>query len=240
MPGITGSAGRSWPPGRAAASMKVVGGAEVVGRAARGRRGRPWRAARRRTASPRGVEGRGHPVGVDLEAGEQLGGLAGGDDGPAQQGAQGGPLGVPGAVGALVDRRPRRRGGAWPRARGGSARRGGSATASTGLGLCGIVDEPPPVPSASSPISGRRQREHVVGDPAPGVGAADERVAEPGDGDRAVCQGGRGGEPERGGQLEGQRGGGSDRVVERPASSTIAARVPAAPPTCTGKHEPPR
>ena len=56
-----------------------------------------------------------------------------------------------------------------------------TSTDSTGLALCGIVDEPPPRALGELADLGPRQVEHVVGDPAAGVGAADERVADPGD-----------------------------------------------------------
>ncbi len=52
---------------------------------------------------------------------------------------------------------------------------------STGLALCGMVDEPPPTPSLSSPISGRDSVSTSLGDPAPGVGAGDQGVGDPGD-----------------------------------------------------------
>ena len=163
----------------------------------------------------RGLEGGGHPVRRrPRRPAEQLGGLAGGHDGPAQQGPQGVPLGVPGPVGAFVDRRRRQR-------RGGSRRGPGLLSAvrrtsaeSTGFALCGIVDDAPPAPSASSPISGRlRVRTSVAMRPQASVqpvAASPSRVTV----DRVVCHGVEAVRPERGGQLERQRGGRADRVVE--------------------------
>ena len=81
-----------------------------------------------------------------------------------------------------------------------------------------------------------RQRQHVVGDPPPGVGAADGRVAEAGDR-------GPGGVPGRSTGRGRSAGGDSPAsagappragVGQRRGSSTAAAMVPAAPPTWTG------
>ena len=61
---------------------------------------------------------------------------------------------------------------------------------------------------------GSAEGEDVGGDAAPRIGAARRRVAEPGDrGSRGVPRR-RGGQAQRGGQLERQRGGRADRVVE--------------------------
>ena len=149
---------------------------------ARGRSGRPCCAARRARRPPAAVEGGRHPVGVHLQA---------------RRAAR-----RSGRPPTRVRRTQRRAASPTPRASAPSARSSTcsaaarcrvaascgvvsaarrTSTDSIGLALWGIVDEPPPVPSASSPISGRRHREDVVGDPAAGVGAADERVADPGD-----------------------------------------------------------
>ena len=68
-------------------------------------------------------------------------------------------------------------------------------TESTGLCFCGMVDEPPPVPSASSAISGRDSVAHVGGDAPVRVGAADQGVARRGDDPRDVCHGTEGARP---------------------------------------------
>ncbi len=96
--------------------------------------------------------------------------------------AQRRPLGVPAAVGAVVDRLRRRPGAAGASEGGCGERSPRTRTDSTGLALCGIVDEPPR-PGALGELAdlGPGQHQHVVGDPAPRVGRGDEGVAEPGD-----------------------------------------------------------
>ena len=61
---------------------------------------------------------------------------------------------------------------------------------------------------------GPAEGEHVGGDAAPRIGAARRRVAEPGDRGSGGVPRRRGGQAQRGGQLERQRGGRADRVVE--------------------------
>ena len=99
-----------------------------------------------------------------------------------------------------------------------------------GLRLCGIVDEPPPSPSASSPISGRDRvstsfaiRPHASVQP---TAASPIRVT----GARDVCQGSEGARP----SVSASR---SRAAAGSSPSSTTAARVPAAPPSCTGNDE---
>ena len=118
-----------------------------------------------------------------------------GDHGAAEQGPQRRPLGVPGAVGALVD------GSAAARCRVAaswgvvSAARRTSAER-TGLALCGMVDDPPPAPSDSSPTSGRpRARTSPAIRPQASVqvtAASPSRVTVA----RDVCHGGDAREPE--------------------------------------------
>ena len=94
--------------------------------------------------------------------------------------------------------------------------------------------------SASSPISGRASSEHVVGDLPPRVGAADQRVAEPGERVRGWCaRAATGSRPRRRGDV-GDEAGDGGRRRQSPASSTTAARVPAAPPTAPGSAAPRR
>ena len=105
-----------------------------------------------------------------------------------------GPLGVPGAVGAFVAASAAARCSVAASCGAVSAARRMS-TEATGFCLCGMVDEPPPPASSSSPISGAAQGQDVVGDLAPGVGAADQRVADPGDRRAVGVPGQRGSSP---------------------------------------------
>jgi hypothetical protein len=108
------------------------------------------------------------------------------------------------------------------------------STERTGLFFCGIVEDLPPSPSASSPISGRLpvatsvaiwpQASQQV------TSASPMRVTV----ERVVCHGGAGA----------NRSAAASRSLRAiapstdPASSVAAARVPAAPPTCTGSDGP--
>ena len=127
-----------------------------------------------------GRQGGGHPVGVHAQAGQQVGGLGAGDDGAAQQGGQRRPLGVPAAVGALVDLL----GGRDVQGGGEAGCRECGAPDQRGEHRVGLVrHRRRPAAGALGELADLRPRQgqHVVGDPPPAVGAADGRVADPGD-----------------------------------------------------------
>ena len=161
------------------------------------------------------LEVRGHPAGVHAQPGEQLGGLRRGHDRAPGERAQRGPLDVPRAVGAFVEL-----------AGGG----GVQGRRKPGRGQCGAADQhrEDGVPllrhrrgaaalsaSDSSPISGREPVQDVVGDVAPGVGAAGQGVAEPGDG-RTAGVPGRCDLEVRAPRRRPRRGRASGRVADRP------------------------
>ncbi len=124
----------------------------------------------------------GHPVGVHPQTGEQVGGL-GSRRRRSRRSSSGQrrPLGVPAAVGALVDLLG-----------GGDVQGRGRARVPPALPGA-PASRAPGWPCAASSTSRRRcprrarrppagdRVEHVVGDPPPGVGAADGRVADAGD-----------------------------------------------------------
>ena len=179
------------------------------------------------------MQRRRHPAGVDLQAGDQVDGRA------TRRPACGAPGRAASPTRRARRRRPARRpagprrGAASRRAAGWSGRPGGSAPTGPGCAFWGIVDEPPPVALARARRSraGDRVSTSLAIRPQASV-QPDQRVAEPGDGGRAVvCHGAAGARPRRWATCGDQRPGGCRRA--RPT----AARVPAAPPICTGKVE---
>ena len=113
------------------------------------------------------------------------------------------------------------------------------STESTGLFFCGMVDEPPPLPSASSAISGRDSvatsvaiRPYASMQPTRASPAAVITL-------REVCHGTAGASPSAlpthsTSRHDTRAGSVSPRSR---ASSVDAARVPAAPPTCTRSRD---
>ena len=116
-------------------------------------------------AAPR--PGCGHPVGVHLQPGEQVGGLgrrrprcgAAGSRSVAHSACQ-----APSARSSTASAAARCRVAASCGVVS-AARR--TSTERTGLALCGIVDDPPPAPSDELADLGPAEGEDVVGDPAP-------------------------------------------------------------------------
>ena len=108
-----------------------------------------------------------------------------------------------------------------------------TSTGSVGLALCGIVDEPPPDPSRSSPTSGRpsasTSRATCPHASVAVTTASPTRVS----GAREVCQGGTRSRPSA--RACSRR---TACAASRPTSSTSALRVPAAPPSCAGQRNP--
>ncbi len=161
-----------------------------------------------------------------------------GHHGAPGQGAQGGPLDVPGAVGPLVDgvRRGRVQGRGQRRRR--PARRGGPAPASTGFCLLGMVDEPPR-PSAAAPRPARRSRARlpsstslaILPQASVQVTNASADAGERGCGRCAT--GRRTGRPRC--AAGGPRPATTGPLAGEPARAVGAARLPAAPPICIGR-----
>ena len=110
-----------------------------------------------------------------------------------------------------------------------------TSTDSTGLALCGIVDDPPPLPSDSSPTSGRQSSSTSPARwPQASVqvtAASARRVS----GERVVCQGGRGARSSACTTCCATAADVATGSGWVDASSTVAARVPAAPPSWAGK-----
>ena len=105
-------------------------------------------------------------------------------------------------------------------------------TERTGLFLCGIVDEPPPLPSASSPISGRLP----VATSAAMCPHASQQLTNASPmrviADRVVCQGGAGASR----RAPASASLNAMAPSTEPVNSVAAASVPTAPPTCTGSE----
>ena len=180
------------PPRACAGEDRVderVGAAEVVAR------GSPLPRPRSASRSSAAASARGHRVGVDLEPGDQLGGLGRGRDAPAPA-AGAAPATRRARRRRAARRRPERRRGAAARASCGACSAAArTSTASTGLRLCGIVDEPPrPAPAPRGPRRSRAgQQQHVGGDATPSASvqatrASPIRVT----GARLVCHGSAG------------------------------------------------
>ena len=112
-----------------------------------------------------------------------------------------------------------------------------TSTDSTGLALCGIVDDPPPAALGRARRSRAGDRVSTsLAIRAPGVGAAHQRVAEPGDGRPGGVPGRPWREAERAATWS-RSARSADRVRRAAASSTAAASVPAAPPSWTGQGQ---
>ena len=164
---------------RESACRGGIGDASAARRAGRALLPRPWRPIR--------------PVSTRRPASSSVVCDAATTRAPAES-VQRRPLGVPAAVGPLVDGGRRQRGAAAPPAPGAASAARRISTDSTGLAFCGIVDEPP----RRRPRARRARRSRV----APAVrtslamwplrvGAARTSAsAMPGDGARLVCHGG--------------------------------------------------
>ena len=228
------------------ASTQVVGVAEVV---AASRVGLPASVGHRRcsasTPSSAASSVARHPVGV-RPAGPASSSVvcAAGDDGAAQPGCAGSPT-------RRARRRPARSstgvGGGdvqgRRRARARPARPGGPARTRTGLALCGIVDEPPPARPRRARRSrgGDRVSTSVAIRPHASVqrtSASPSRVT----GAARRCATARRRQAERAASSSASSAAtrdGSPSRRARPARRS-AARVPAAPPSCTGRGRAPR
>ena len=108
-------------------------------------------------------------------------------------------------------------------------------TLSTGLRLCGIVEEPPrpaAAPSRSSPISGRDSEATSVAT-TPSASVVAQRAADLVTGPRRVCHG-------RPGQRRPSSSAKGRATAAGSVVSASSASVPAAPPHCTGSVAGPR
>ncbi len=130
---------------------------------------------------------------------------------PAEQRPQRRPLGVPGTVGALVERLG---GGQVQRGRELRRRQRGAAYLHGEHRVRLVRHRRGPAAGALGQLAdlGAAQGQHVVGEAAPGVGAPDGGVAEAGDRGAGGVPRGRRGEPEPGGEVDGEVGDDRDRV----------------------------